>query len=86
MDPRPLTTADVDVLTASGLGVRLSAEHLNTRTALYEWAPESQRWVCLQSGLRVTHCTTEDGRGMLWRQPARRFEPCTCSKCLRRDA
>ena len=83
MDPRLLTNTEAKALANSGLGVYLSAEYLTTRTALYERDPQSQRWLRLQSGLCISHCTTIDGRGLRWKQPARRFEPCTCKKCTR---
>jgi hypothetical protein len=81
MAPRPLTTAEVNILTRSGLGVRLSPDTLTTRTALYERDPESQRWLCLQGGLRVGHTTSLDGRGMRWNPTDKTFEPCTCPRC-----
>jgi hypothetical protein len=81
MDPHPLTNAEAKALANSGLAVYLSPEYLNTRTALYERDTQLERWVCLQSGLRVAHCTSLAGQGRKWNMQTRCFEVCTCAKC-----
>lgn len=81
MGPHARTTTEVIALTLSGLGVRLSADSLTTRMALYEWDAESERWHCLQNGLSVAHCTNDKQQGMRWNRQARRFERCNCATC-----
>ena len=82
MVPRSLTTAEANALVRRGLAVRLSPEYLTTRVALYERDRNFSAGSASSSGLRVG-IHHRDGRGMLWKQPTRRFEPCTCAKCTR---